>query len=63
MRRARVMMWLMLSVVASIVGCSSAHAIKVSCDDHLVPINEQQRNVASGDANVSPGPARGAQQR
>jgi hypothetical protein len=58
---ARMMMWLTLSVVVWLVGCSNPHAIKVRCDDHLAPINEQ-RNAVSGDANESSGSARGAQQ-
>jgi len=42
-------------------GCSTPHAIKVRCDDHLVPINGQQQSATGGGSGTAGGFAHGAQ--
>ncbi len=34
-------------LTAALAGCATAHAVRVRCDDHLVPINAPAAQVAA----------------
>jgi hypothetical protein len=51
---------ILLTGLALVSACAAPHAVKVSCDRHLVPINAPSRTRATATSSATPSQPRSA---